>query len=178
MSAGQRYFPRVRLTGKSLGREDLVSELMTRKVRARLQANRILRDHYLRLQKAFDKEVERTVARLAVLAQKAQAKQLGRTGRAEVERLRGESMAVSRGRGLTKRKIRAEVDPRVEQLHGLLRPGLDDIAAGDKKIGPALDALRLRHAELEDWFAQNDDNVSLDKLKDKGPPTPCFPTMG
>ena len=145
----------VRLKDRSLSyerAEELVSELMTRKVRARLQANRILRDQYLRLQKAFHKDAERTMARLEMLAQKAQAKQLGRTGQAEVERLRRESMAVSRSRGLTKKKIRSEVDPRIEQLRELLRPELEDILAADEKIGPALEALRLEHAELQDWY--------------------------
>ena len=145
----------VRLKDRSLSlerAEELTFELMTRRTRARLQANRILRDHYLRLQKAFDKAAERTLAQLEVLAQEAQAKRLGRTGLAEVERLRGESLAVSRSSGLTKAQVKAEVDPRVAQLGELLRPDLEDIVAGDKKVGPTLDALRARYDELQDWF--------------------------
>lgn len=131
---------------------DLAAELKTRKIRDRLQASKILRDHYLRQQKEFDKAQAQSLLSFEKVAKKAQKNLLGKKGTAEVATLRAQSLAVSRQSSLTKAQIQESVDPCMAKLGALLRPQLADVLKLDPKLHAAIVDLRTRHAELRQWF--------------------------
>lgn len=133
--------------------QELALELKTRRTSARLHASKILRDHYLRHEKAFAKLDAKVMGEFEKLTKKAQKDLLGKKGRAEVEALRTESLAVSRRSNLQKHHIKQEIDPRVAKLRSLLLPDLESVLKKDGKLEGKLTELRMAHAKLQDWHA-------------------------
>jgi hypothetical protein len=131
----------------------IVTELKTRGTVHRLRASATLRKHYLAHEKAFEKQAEKVFGSFETLAKKAQKQLLGRNGHKQVEQLRAEALAVTRGKNLSKAAIHQQIDPRMKQLGELLQPSFADILRADEKIDLQLTDLRLLHGELREWFA-------------------------
>jgi hypothetical protein len=145
---------RIKSTRISLDQaEQFASELQRRKTRARLQASKILRDHFLRHRKAFRKLMARTSLKIEKLAAKGQKTLLGKQGSTDVEKLRTEALATSRSSNLSKQMIQSEIDPRLKELRQLLHPNLSQVLAEDEKIEDAIEDLHEKHADLREWFA-------------------------
>ncbi|MFT7534647.1 MAG: hypothetical protein ACI85K_000596 [Hyphomicrobiaceae bacterium] len=130
---------------------EISNELKQRRTSARLHASKILRDHYLRHEKSFQKLSAKVMGNFEKLTKKAQRDLLGRKGRAEVAELRSESLAVSRRSSLTKQQIKDDVDPRVASLRALLMPSMSNVLAKDTKLDANLSELRAAHRSLRDW---------------------------
>src|SRR5690606_15304769 len=113
---------------------EITAELATRSTRDRLNASKILRDHYLRFEKAFGKLLGDVLEDFEKAAKKAQRNLLGRKGEAEIETLRDESLRVSRLSDLSKAQIKQECDPRLARLRELLMPSLAAVLASDAKL--------------------------------------------
>tara|TARA_R110002096_G_scaffold121890_1_gene263794 strand:- start:382 stop:1494 length:1113 start_codon:yes stop_codon:yes gene_type:complete len=131
--------------------EQIATELRQRRTSDRLHASKILRDHYLRHQKSFVKLQDKVMGDFEKLTKKAQRDLLGRKGRAEVEVLRAESLAVSRRADLTKQQIKDDVDPRLAKLRERLQPSLASVLGKDAKLDAKMTELRLAHRSLRDW---------------------------
>ena len=146
----------IRLRARNLSLADaraLVAALNERKVRDRLQANRILRGQCERRGRQFDKDAEKVLHRVATAAARVQREQLGYRGEEEVARLRAEALAVSHRQSLSKAMIQQEIDPRMTRLAELLLPDRSAIFATDARLDEALADLRRAHDELRAWHA-------------------------
>lgn len=130
----------------------IVDELRTRKTRFRIQASAALRKQYLARQKSYAKDAAKVFGRLEDAAKAAQKALLGRDGAAQVAELRSQALAVTRGRGLSKAAIRAEIDPRIARLEALLLPAFADLLRADEQLDLELTELRVAHHELRGWF--------------------------
>lgn len=131
----------------------LTTELCVRRTSDRLKASTIVRDHYIRHEKSYDKQCSKVFAQFEQAAKKAQRDLVGKQGAAEVDTLRTESLQVSRRGDLTKAQIKHDVDPRIAKLRKLLLPNLANVLSCDAKLDPDLQQLRNEHTQLRDWHA-------------------------
>ena len=131
--------------------EEIAVELRQRRTKSRLYASKILRDHYVRREKAFEKLSLKVLRDFEKLTRKAQKDLLGKEGRAEVALLRKEALAVSRRSSLSKQQIKSDVDPRVAKLRERLLPSMATVLAIDPGLDDQLQGLRQTHRELRDW---------------------------
>ena len=130
---------------------ELANELRQRRTSARLHASKILRDHYRRHEKSFQKLSAKVMGDFEKFTKLAQKGLLGKHGRAEVAVLRSESLAVSRRSKLSKQQIKNDVDPRIDKLRELLLPSLTSVLARDQKLDAMMTSLRAAHRSLQDW---------------------------
>lgn len=129
----------------------LSTELRNRTTGDRLLASKILRDQFLRHQKAFDKLANQVVADFEKAAHKAQRELPGKKGEQQIEQLRAQSLQVSRQADLSKAQIHDDIDPCIKQLRELLLPDLAKVLATDNKLDKKLTELRTGHQELRLW---------------------------
>ncbi|MDA7936410.1 CAP domain-containing protein [bacterium] len=140
-------FSRIRIEDARL----LAEALAGRKTRDRLYASKLLKGHYTRYAKVFDKLTADVIGAVESTAKKSQQRLLGKKGKAEVDLLRAESLAVSRQRGLTKEQIRQDVDPRMDRLRELLFPSFASVLALNPRLDSKLLELRSNFQQLRDW---------------------------
>ena len=146
----------VRLKARNLPLDEaqvLAGDLQGRSTRARLQASSVLRASYLRHAKDYERTAERTLQRCRKLAARQQKKAIAERGADHIAELRSSSRKVTRGKGLTKARIKREIDPRLEELRSLLLPSVETVLAADAELASAVASLRRQHADLRAWFA-------------------------
>lgn len=128
------------------------ADLADRPVTVRGQALEQLRKNYV----AAVKEIDGDRQHLAKLVRKAvpevQRNLLGKQGAVEVDKLRGEALAVTRRGDLEKKHIKEEIDPRRARLEELLLPGREAVFQFDIHIGKAYDAAERRIQAARAWF--------------------------
>ncbi|MCB9887328.1 MAG: CAP domain-containing protein [Planctomycetes bacterium] len=132
--------------------QQLWAQLGDRAVDVRGQALELVRRHYVDSLRAFDKTRERVHKQARKLVPQCQREQLGRKGAAEVETLRGEALAVTRGPSLDKQAIHDAIDPRRQRLEELLLPSPTKLQASDPEFAAAITDLRAQLDATRAWF--------------------------
>jgi len=129
-----------------------VEALVQQPLAVRLQGADVVRANVLERWRRHDRITATAATALGKAAAAAQKRQLGPHGARRVDQLRDEMLAVSRGPELTKDQIRAELDPRLDELRMLLLPPLEQVLQRAPELNDRLDELRRSRAELVEWY--------------------------
>ena len=132
---------------------EILTQLKTRRTRARLQASTTLHKRFVDEAKDYARLSARVFGSYEAAAARAQRALLDAAGAKQVATLREQALAVTRSRALTDAAIRREIDPRLGELERLLLPSQTQILDADDDLDVALAELRLAHRELRAWFA-------------------------
>lgn len=144
-----------RLSARNLSLADarqLWSDLEGRPVESRAQALELVRRHYVEELRAFDKARDKMQKLARKLVPQAQREQLGRKGAAEVDTLRAEALAITRGPNLEKQTIHEAIDPRRQRLFELLLPTPPQLLDRDPDFAATVTELRARLDACRGWF--------------------------
>ncbi|MFM1871208.1 MAG: hypothetical protein RL398_630 [Planctomycetota bacterium] len=127
-------------------------ELTDRPVAVRGQALEQLRKNYLAAVKSIDADRQHFAKLVRKAVPEVQRNLLGKHGSIEVDKLRGEALAVTRRADLEKKHIKEEIDPRRARLEELLLPNREAVFQYDIHIGKAFDAANARVQDARAWY--------------------------
>lgn len=130
-------------------RDRLVSELLDRGSEGAKPLAKYAVDRLKKSAADWDKSAKRYQKDFAKAAEDAIQERMPRGAEEEIETLRKESLAVTRGAELTKKQIAEEIDPRVKRLRELLRITPREVLNSDE----GLEADREELVEIADLAA-------------------------
>jgi uncharacterized protein YkwD len=133
---GSELVSRLRSTSlKPADAVDIVQQLQSHPLSIRLQASNVLRDQLLDRHKRHDKVVATVRAEIGRAVGALQKGRIGKKGLADAEAVRSALLATSRNSTLTKAMIEQDIDPRLQQLEGLLWPTSAELETAALKKG-------------------------------------------
>jgi len=130
---------------------DVSYELAERPLSVRIQLFDIIARRLALELRHFARDRQKLIGRAARVVPQLQRKQLDKGGATEVEKLRREALALTRGPDLSKQIIKSEIDPRLQRLRQLVLVRSDDVIAHDETLRQQIDALYTRRDILQGW---------------------------
>lgn len=132
--------------------KQICAQLQDRPAAVRMQRFDFVQRRYADQWRGFAKARERLQRQFAKAVPKAQRQQLGKGGELKVAALRAQALAISHAPELSKQRIRAELDPLLQQLRELVLTTPESVARQDEALGPAIAALRVQLGDVRGWF--------------------------
>lgn len=128
-----------------------VESLLHEPLNVRLQGSDLIRARTLEELRRHDRTAASVKAAVGKAAGAMQQRRFNAAAARRVELLRDEMLKVSRGAELTKERIHAELDPRLEELRSLLLLPLAQLSERQPDLQPKIQELRRSRRTLIEW---------------------------
>jgi len=131
---------------------DVGFELSDRSITVRAQFFDLLARRYKKALGEFADGRQKLHRRMQKAVPKVQRRLQRKGGAAEVDSLREQCLAITRGKGLTKKRIQEDLDPLMLRLRELTLPKPAQVVDDDEKLAAQIDDLQRERDDLQGWF--------------------------